>query len=129
MLVHTFSPSKILIMDTYSQEMLVHTLSYGHIFPVNAGTYSQLWTHIPSKSLYILSVMDTYSSSSVFLCTVFTCSNYNWVLTLKALGCFFSRLALLAEYFFPILYKIGTFLRSALHVKVNFGSKTYHSRS
>ena len=51
------------------------------------------------------------------------------VLTLKALGIFLTRLALLAEYFFPILYKIGTFLRSALHVKVNFGSKTYDSRS
>ena len=42
---------------------------------------------------------------------------------------FFPRLPLLAEYFFPILYKIGTFPRSALHVKVNFGSKTYDSRS
>ena len=58
-----------------------------------------------------------------------TLKNNFQFLTLKALGIFFTRLALLAEYFFPILYKIGTFLCSALHVKVNFGSKTYDSRS
>ena len=51
-----------------------------------------------------------------------------FVLTLKALG-IFSPTRAMAEYFFQILYKIVTFLRSALHVKVNFGSKTYDSRS
>ena len=51
------------------------------------------------------------------------------VLTVNTLGFFFSTLALLVEFFFPILYKIGTFLRSAMHVKFNFGSKLYDSRS
>ena len=42
---------------------------------------------------------------------------------------FFYPIARLAEYFFPIPYKIGTFLRSAVRVKFNFGSKLYNSRS
>ena len=50
-------------------------------------------------------------------------------LTLVMRYIFLPRIARLAEYFFPIPYKIGTFLRSAVSVKFNFGSKLYNSRS
>ena len=51
------------------------------------------------------------------------------LLTLKTPLIFFTALTLLAENFFLILYKIGAFFRSAVLVKVHFGSKSYNSRS
>ena len=46
------------------------------------------------------------------------CVEYHLTLVMRYI--FLPRMRALAEYFFPIPYKIGTFLRSAVSVQIQF---------